>query len=309
MTAPFDLAQSIYRTVCWFSMFDYPLTAFEVWKWMYAPGRAVALADVCEALETDAWLAGKLVRSGGFVALAGKDVSVLVRSRGKRFLDAARKYGKLRRALTWVAAAPGVVGVAAVNTLSWWNTRETSDIDLFIVVKPGTIWSSRFFLVLPFMLLNKRPSRKHEVGIDPFCFSFFLSEATLNVEGLRLPEGDPYLAYWTKSVVPVFDRGHVFDAFARDAVWADVALPHARVRPLHPYLKPRWTPRMPNWQGGFVDRTLKGLQRKRFPTVIRELANTDTRVIVRDDMLKFHENDRRAEYRDDWEKMLATPDV
>ena len=39
----------------------------------------------------------------------------------------------------------------------------------------------------------------------------------------------------------------------------------------------------------------KQIQQERFPAIIRELMNKDSRVIVSNDMLKFHEQDSREQ--------------
>ncbi len=115
-----DLEQAIFRTVCWFSIFEYPLTVFEMWKWMWAPGRAYALAEVYEAVSGSAWLKGRLCEHDGHFALAqGPSIVRLVDGRREKYADAVRKYARLRRALRWLAAVPGIEGVAAVNTLAW----------------------------------------------------------------------------------------------------------------------------------------------------------------------------------------------
>ena len=34
MESEVELEKNILRTLCWFSLFAYPLTSFELWKWM-----------------------------------------------------------------------------------------------------------------------------------------------------------------------------------------------------------------------------------------------------------------------------------
>ena len=251
------------RTVAWFSLFETPVTVFEIWKWMFEPDRAYGLDEVYAAIEGEG-LRGKLAETDGFWTLAGGSVEAMATERRARFLDASRKYEKLRRATRYLSRVPGVIGVAAGNTLAWWNTRPESDIDLFIVTRPGTVWTSRLLCVLPFALMGKRPGAS---AVDPFCFSFFASEDALDLSALRLDGGDPYLDYWTRSLVPVFGN---IDATPTPSV----ARPSA------------------------VERLAKRFQLRRLPRRIREMMNADSRVVVTDSVLKFHDQDRRAEYRD-----------
>jgi hypothetical protein len=47
-------------------------------------------------------------------------------------------------------------------------------------------------------------------------------------------------------------------------------------------------------------------QLRRLPAKIRAMMNQDSRVVVTDQMLKFHDEDRRAEYRDSLKSLVAS---
>jgi hypothetical protein len=234
-----ELQKAIRRTHAWFSLFEYPLTPFETWKRL---GMEAGLADV-------------------MAEMPGTDLSeTAVAQRQARYCDAMRKMRKLKRAVSYLSRIPGVAGIYAVNTLGLWHTREESDIDLFIRVAPGSVWTVRLLSVFPFALLKQRPEDGRR---DPFCFSFF-ADTSVDLASVALPDGDPYLSAWQDAMVPVFER------------------PDARP--------------VPRWAEAFAKR----FQMRRFPKAISEKMNADTRVIVNDRMLKFHDTDRRAEYRDKW---------
>jgi hypothetical protein len=301
-----ELEHAIYRTAAWFSVFCYPLTVFEIWKWLYHPDRKYSFAEIYEALEKSEWLSTQLQSTQGFFSLrSAGDIEELVSMRQERFLDAMRKYKKLRLAVKYFSLFPSVESVAVGNTLAWWHTRPDSDIDLFITVRPGTVWVTRFFLVLPFALLGKRP-KLHEddsSGKDTFCFSFFVASDRLSMQSLSLEENDPYLAYWTVSLVPIFDRTNIFEKFEMENQWVSKFLPHARSRTLHRKLCSGFKKALP-LNMSFFERITKKIQMKKLPDQIRHLANTDSRVVINDQMLKFHSNDRRAEYRERFEKLI-----
>ncbi len=311
MGAHSGLEESVLRTVLWFSQFSFPLTAFEIWKWLLKPERPYGLAEVYEILERSPWLLEKLESRNGFYALKGLGVQMLVELRQERFLDAERKFALLRRAAKYFSLLPGVRSVAAGNTLAWWSTTKDSDIDLYIVTRPGHIWSSRFWLVLPFLLLGRRPSHASSLpyqggargGLDPFCFSFFSTTERLNFEELCLPR-DYYMAFWVRSLVPVFDRDGSFSTLQSENRWVTRSLPNAIPRARHHRHEPRRLPSLPiQWR--LTEPLFRSIQRNRLPAHLREIANLDSRVVVTDDVLKFHDNDRRAQYRDGFESLLA----
>ncbi len=296
-----ELEAAIFRTVAWFGLFDVPVTTFEIWKWLLKPDRRYALSEVDAALSESVELATKLVQRDGFTATLGASIPDLLDRRQERFLDAARKFKKLKAAARFMSAIPSVRAVAACNTLAWHQTTRESDIDLFVLCEPGTVWTTRLCLVTPCALLRRRPG---EAAFDPFCFSFFLASDRLDLASLALKPEDPYLAFWSVSVVPVFDPDGLFDQYQTANDWTDGYLPNAHPHPGHEQLRPgqnvpRLLPRV-----RFFEPLARRLQERKFPKAIRDLANRDSRVVLSNHMLKFHENDRRAEYRDRWHASL-----
>lgn len=58
----------------------------------------------------------------------------------KELFERAQKY--IRR-ITWI---PGLEMISVVNSLSMFATHNNSDIDLFIISKPRTIWIVRLLV-------------------------------------------------------------------------------------------------------------------------------------------------------------------
>jgi hypothetical protein len=300
---PLELEKNIIKTVAWFSLFDYPMTVFEIWKWL---GVKCSLAEVETTLRESLWLRGRLVFQNGYFALGGHSVEVLITTRQERFLDAARKFKKLYRTARYFSIFPFVRAVFACNTLAWHHTAPGSDIDLFIVVEPGTIWLTRLLLVLPFAVFRKRPlnvlapQKTIPPGRikDPFCFSFFVTADALSLESLLLPEGDPYMAYWLASLVPIFDRGEIQKRLRGENGWLSKFLPNIDQDSLATIVaKPSFL------KTKSFEKLAKFLQLKFLPPQIKTVANLDSRVIISDTILKFHLNDRRVHFREDWKRI------
>lgn len=294
---PNNLEQAIFRTIAYFHFTGYPLTMFEVWKWLLEGDKPYTLFDVTKALEESVWLRERVVTKDGFVALEAIDQSV--KERQVRFSDAFHKYEKLVRRMWAFERVPGVLGVAVCNSLAFNFTTKESDIDLFLVTKPGTIWRSRFFTTLPLMLLKERPGEAKE---NPLCLSFFASSRALKFEHIKIGPYDPYLAFWITTLVPLFERKPVARRMFAENPWVKNMLKNAYPVKRAPFLRKR--PRgvyaflwLPEW-------IAKTLQVHRFPKRIEELMNKDTRVVVTDAMLKFHDDDRREDFCDALMKLM-----
>lgn len=283
-----SLTVAIVRTVAYFHYFDYPVTVFEIWKWLLEPDDTVSLADVMSELETSTLLQRRLQRHGAYYGLG--NVAQQVAQRHTRFLDATRKYRKAERTARFLGRLPWVRGIAVCNSLAWRHTTPESDIDLFIVAAAGRVWSARFLSTVPAMLLKQRPGESLQ---DPVCLSFFVTPEALAFEQLKISSEDSYLAYWCRSLVPLVDHSGWQERFEAENVWLGKVLPNAA--PVKMAYRFRFRPRLRLLWVPFSEKLFRALQVERFPTRIRELMNKDTRVIVSDDMLKFHENDRRED--------------
>ncbi len=278
-----------FRVLAYFAYFKYPLTAFEVWKWLYAPEGKWALAEVVDVLQNSSWLNERVSSKNGFYAL-GTSIDEQLQDRQLRLHDALRKYGVLAPVLKYLGRLPFVEGVFVCNSLAWQHTNAESDIDLFIVTRPGRVWTVRLLAVAMMALLRKRPG---EAKIDPVCCSFFVDCDHLDLASLKIDEQDPYLAFWLATLVPMVDKKGIATRLRVMNRWVDEVLPNAKsvVR------VSRWLPKqMKAWPLPILaEAKSREIQEKRFTGVIREMRNVDTRVVVNDFMLKFHENDRRAE--------------
>lgn len=285
---PTAFEQAVYRTVAYFDAFRYPLTAFEIWKFLLEPQEAVTLHQVRELLSSSPFLRKRFIAWRGFYSL--RDTPEFVRERGVRFVDAVRKYRKAVWYARLIARLPYVRSIAICNSLAFFHTNKESDIDLFIVSEPGRVWTTRLLTTLPARLFRLRPG---EAKRDPICLSFFADEKHLPCASLKAQERDPYLAYWLATLVPLYGDA-VFRKLREENAWVREALPHVEaVRVCTQYQKPvRFV-----WPWAFFkERFARKVQEHRLPPEIVRIMNVDTRVVVHDGMLKFHENDRRAYY-------------
>jgi hypothetical protein len=287
---PTPQEQSIFRILAYMAYAKFPLTAFEVWKW--CDDEAITLHDVMTTLADSMWLREHgMQESEGFFALG--DAATWRQERLARTTDALRKSRRAAWFVRWASLLPWVRMIAVCNSLAQSFTNEESDIDLFVVTKPGRLWSTRLVLTGALALLRLRP---HEAKRDPICLSFFIDTEHVDLAPVKIGADDPYLLMWTATLAPVLDRDDVMSTLRATNRWIRPALPKShRVRRSSAYaLVGRFA--LPDI--GIVESFAERLQRARFPQALRENMNRDTRVVVTSGMLKFHENDRREAIRD-----------
>lgn len=295
---PSALEQSLFATIAYHAHFAYPLTVHEMWKWLMAD-EPVRFQDVREALTTSVWLRERISQSGPFYGLG--DVALQVNERARRYSDALHKYQKAQwfvRLLRWM---PGVELVAICNSLAFHFTTSSSDIDLFIVTSPRQTWTARLLTTLPAIVLRQRSG---ECKRDPLCLSFFVSTDALDLSNVKLDADDPYFAVWFATLSPMVVREDVLANLWGANNWLRQRLPNAeQVRRSAAFRiraqRRAW--RLPLW----IEARAERMQRERFPAHIRDLMNVDTRVVVTNSVLKFHDNDRRAEIRSAWRSKIG----
>lgn len=208
------LEQAIWRTVAYVDLFDYPLTAVEIHR--YLDGAVATPSEVATALVGSPGLAEQLGHRGGFFYLRGREEIVQIRQARKRraqqlWPDAVR-YGR------FIAQLPFIRMVAVTGSLAMNNVADEADIDYFMVTENGRLWLARALVIGVVRLAARR-------GIV-LCPNYFVAESAL-----VLPERNLYTAREIVQMVPLF--GHaVYESLRQKNCWASQFLPNAAGLPL-----------------------------------------------------------------------------
>lgn len=304
-----ELERAILRTIAYFDLLDYPLTATEVWKWLYRPGVAESERDldsIAITLDESEALAKVIERTEGFYHIRGRGDTVLERKwRNNRVDGQMKKAFRMVKILRWF---PSIKAIALASSITSGNVTESSDIDLVIIARAGQIWQARLFAVGLLKILGMRPNER--VTKDRFCLTFFLDESALNVEHAAFGSDDIVYHYYLQSFMPMYDPDAVHARFLKENSWLGGILPngHFRQTPLWEAGRPRWLHRWHRFfdfvmwpiQKGPLKGAATALQMRLFPRHLRQLANLDSRVIVSDTLLKFHVQDNRKIIRKRW---------
>lgn len=287
------MEQAILKALVYFDLFEYPLTAVELWK--YVPvARRSSLAEVIAGLAALA-ARGRVEHHGGFWTL--RDRAAIINTRLSRYSASERKYARAKQAVRFLKQIPSIRMIAVANTLAWNHAREGSDIDLFIVTLPGAVWKSRLLGVTPFALLGLRPRAGAER--DKFCFSFFAAESALDLAPFAITPDDPYLLYWAATLMPLYDPDGLIEGFWEANPWIGERLPNAW--PAHPCARRRSAAPLASTRdftssaSRIGEQCARAVQLLRLPPTLRGMMNIDGRVVITDEVLKFHVNDRREE--------------
>lgn len=293
------LERAILRTIAYYDLFSYPLTSFEIWKWL--EGEPATLLDVRQALRESAVLRDRLEEQDGWFFVRGHGSHVAERK--ERYRIAERKLRRARRVASILGAMPFVRVIAVCNSLAYANARDGSDIDLFVIAEKGRIWTARLLTTGLAAFLHLRPSPGN--GRDRICLSFYIADETTDLRPL-MQDGDRHMQYWVDHMVLVAGDPAVHETFRATNTWHRERLPNLRGALSSPQRRVRasaWANVLRSVLRSILDRpsvesAARRIQRNALPETLRTLEGKGTDVVLSDTVLKFHSNDRRAEYRD-----------
>lgn len=199
---------------------------------------------------------------------------------------------------------PFVKEIFLANSIAFNALKSTSDIDLFVVVQKGRVWTARLIMTFLMVLFNIKRTQKSEY--KKFCLSFFVDEDHYDLEPLLLNEKDIYLPYWVAHLVPLYQEQITNKIFEENS-WITRFLPHFPVMQTiflwNQIITGRWIFKrliegILQWK---LWDTFENLIKKlRFPRIIRLQKQTPElhqECIVSDSILKFH-YDKRKMYSD-----------
>ena len=176
------ISQSVFQTVAYADVFDYPLTASEVYRYLTPP--TGSFEDVIQVL-TDEVL---FTRVGDYFALRGREE--IVETRRRRAKVAARLWVKASRYGRILASLPFVRMVSVTGSLAMNNADEGKDVDYMLVTHPKRLWTSRAL-----SLLVARFARLESVNLCP--------NYLVTTNALRLSERSLYVAHELAQMIPL----------------------------------------------------------------------------------------------------------
>ncbi len=303
---PTDLEKSIIKTIAYFDVFNFPLTVSEIWKWLYRPRNKYSLEQVRDALENSQWLKERLDLHEAFFSLKDRENIYLLRKQNNNWAE--RKFKKTVRLIKVFRCLSFIRMIAVCNNLSYSNSRDGSDIDLFIITRKDQIWLARFFALLILKLSRLRPTE--EDHRDKFCLTIFVDETALNMRQIMLGQHDIHFVYWLSQFLPVYDPDALYEKFFVANGWIKEYLPN--IYPNHFVHQVKSTKFSRLIEKIFVGighipfladqlySLIRRLQIKIIDRHLQSMINIDTRVIVNERILKFHSNDRRDQYFHAW---------
>jgi hypothetical protein len=143
---------------------------------------------------------------------------------------------------------------------------------------------------------------------DKICLSFFVSETNLDLDQFALAEGDPYLSYWLINLNVLLDRNYTQQKLLAANQKLLINFPDlitAADQDIKQEVNQKHTFQLVT----FLETASRKIQFKFFPSILKKLANQDSWVVVNDEVLKLHSNDRRYNFKDQWKLKIKELEI
>jgi predicted nucleotidyltransferase len=199
---------AIYRCLCYFNIFSYPVRAEEIQEYCDIELSNEEFDPALQEL-----LGSNLVHKALGYYSTNEDIAALISKRvhaENRFL---RKLSKIRRFSSLVAKFPFVQFVGISGSCAKGLFDEEGDVDYFVIAKPGKLWLCRSLLILfkKVVLFNSRTY---------FCLNYFIDE-----ENLEIPDKNIFVAHELLAIAPINNTA-LFQRFRKANGWANGFLPN-----------------------------------------------------------------------------------
>ncbi len=255
------------KTILYFSIFKYPLKLEEIYGFHPDKDRGKIEAEL------DALIRKGVICKVDEFYLPDCDVEC-IEKRKKGNLMAAEVLGKAKERAEFISRFPFVEGVGVSGSLSKGYYDSKSDIDFFVITRPGKVWITRTLLMLykKIFLLN---SRKY------FCINYFLSAANLEIE-----EKNRFTATEIKTLIP-FQGKDTLEAFYRKNEWvSNIFGPFAPDLETVPNIRKNVISRtaehvFDNRFGDWADETFKKITLRFWKMKFREMPQDDFRIALK----------------------------
>ena len=322
------LEQSIYKTLAYFDLLNFPLTREELFRYLWQPPRMGFEEFVAFAMPQE---------KDGCYFFSGREPIVAERREASKISD--QKLEIARRAVKLIRSVPFLRAIFICNSVGAGMARPESDVDFFIVAEKKRVWIVRLFTNLVLRCLGLRTYGSHQA--NRICLSFYVDTAHLDLAPWRVADDDIHFAYWLHQMKPIYDPLQYYEKFLRANRWVEKYLPNMTNTPHgHPPARGEspnsrldgeaaGSPNPPSqggtrgvlvaesrlghiwkkmweamWRGSYgvmVEREAKKLQLTKMKLSLQAKAKLpDHGVVLTDSIIKLHENDTRKVLREKW---------
>ena len=204
--------RDILAALCYFDIFDYPITQLEISQFIRNTYRLEEIAAGLHSLTVEQWI----YKFGDLYTLQNNHDLITRRKKGnakaRQMLETAQRLASL------LSSFPFVKAVAVSGSLSKNFADRDADIDFFIITEKNRLWLARTILMAFRRLTVLFKKQKW------LCLNYFIDEKAFEIE-----EKNIYTATEVATLLP-FRGIKTFQKFFKENQWTQTYLPNHVLR-------------------------------------------------------------------------------
>lgn len=196
-----SLSKSIIKTLAYYDIFEYPLTANEIYQNLGI--NSVSYSDVYTEIQI-LQSKGLVYKNKDFYLLSNNDYFSNRRIAGNNLAE--KKLASAYKMTKLIAKFPYVRAILLSGSISKGYMEKDSDVDYFIITNPNRLWVARLLLMAfkKIFLLNSRKI---------FCINYFV-----DTEKLEIEEKNIFTATELVTLIPTYGK-ELYDELYKKNIW------------------------------------------------------------------------------------------
>ena len=264
------MRQSIIRTLAYYDIFSYPLTAEEIYQNL--SNNHTSLEEIRQELEN--LTSNKLIfHKENFFQLKDDDNYIQRRIKGNQLAD--KRLKTARKISGFISRFPFIRGILLSGSISKGFMEEDSDIDYFVITHPNRVWFSRLMLMLfkKLFLLNSKKN---------FCINYFVDSENLEIE-----EKNIFTATEIVTLLPTFGT-NIYNEFYEKNFW---------VRQFYPNFPKRETIKILDRKNGIVKTFLEKILGRKLGDKLDDFSMSLLNKFYKTKYKKFDQEDFKLAFK------------
>lgn len=212
-----SMYQAIIKTLCYSAVFKYPLTLEELHRRLI--GHKTSISNLKQTLK-----AVRLHQKQGlyFINPSHVDHRTIAND------QANQKIKKVKKIIQFLKIIPSIEAVYVTGAVSVGNAAKEDDIDLMIITKTASLWTTRIVTNVLLDLLGVRRKPNSISFNNKVCLNLWLAADALTVP---TSQRSLYTAYEVIQARPLFDRQDTHRQFMYQNRWITKYLPNVKIPP------------------------------------------------------------------------------
>ncbi len=294
------MEKAILKTLIYADIFDYPLKAYEIHKWLIA--RKATFQQVEKALIRLSQKS-KVKSKKGYFFLDGRDK--LIRIRQQREKQSKRFLWKAKFSVWFLRLFPTIKLVGISGGLALNNAESGDDIDLFLVTAKNRIWICRILIIfiLDMIGIRRKVGMSADQAAGKICTNILVEE-----DKLEQVNKDLFVAHEVLQMKVLWQKDNIYSKYLADNTWAFDFLPNWRGSLSSESggieYKSKRRQKEHNFNPIFLDSLLNFLEQLAKKFQLWYMKSPKGMERIGDGVLYFHPNDIRAEILSDYIQKL-----